>query len=172
MSLAFLSVMLLTRPEYRWISMPFRLNQDEGGQFAEWNGNGKREIEEKTIFNFRDSIILRDGHSRLLSFSEWSVLLLKTQLNYWDLGQKWVCPKFWGNILEVSKLMLTWIYSIHTNIADWPLTYIWIINLLLHLECFLCCQFGRTLKNHLRNQWLKMSWFILVWNLCDCCDVG
>ena len=48
----------------------------------------KREIEEKTIFNFRDSIILRDGHSRLLSFSESSVLLLKTQLNYGDLGQK------------------------------------------------------------------------------------
>ena len=106
----------------------------EGSAQSEWSGNGKREIEEKTIFNFRDSIILRDGHSRLLSFSESSVLLLKTQLNYWDLGQKWVCPKFFGELFGSFQTDVDLNYTVIPimQIDLWPtfeiLTYYFILN--------------------------------------------
>ena len=102
---------------------------------------------------------------------------LNHQCFFWKLNST---TEIWGKN-EFSQSFLGDIFgSFHFDlkmqytpiIADWPSTYIWNTNSLLHLEFFLCCEFGRTLKNHLRNQWLKMSWFILVWNLCDCCDVG
>ena len=91
-------------------------------------------------FNFRDSIILRDGHSRLLSFSESSVLLLKTQLNYWDLGQKWVCPKFFGELFG----------SFQTDV-DLNIQY-------THQHCRLAFDL------HLKYQLITSSWMLsLLW---------